>query len=312
MARDEKLRDLAAIRKRLIALVAIVLVIAVAVSWFIDPDAFALFRGDLHVQTDPQGAAVFVDGESRGVTPVTVRGIPEGSHVVKLTHRFHEDAVKTVEIVANTETRIDHAFSAAQGTLQIISNPTNALIRLNGEAIEATTPATLTDLPTGAYQVTVDTKYHRDVTRTVDVLPDKVSRETFELQMAPWGTLTVNASPAGTKISFIDLDTEYQPGVELPIGEYAIELSRSGYPTQQHRVRVNVGDNSYSFRLEALRVPLRVTTSPANAAVSVQSRFEGRSQVIDYSPGMQVNTGNVTLVARATGYRTQRRNGSGR
>lgn len=40
--------------------------------------------GDLHVNSDPGGARVFVDGKFRGTTPLTVDDLPAGAHVVLL------------------------------------------------------------------------------------------------------------------------------------------------------------------------------------------------------------------------------------
>lgn len=307
MPRDDKIRELAAIRKRLIVLVLALVVSGIGVSWFIDPDAFALFRGDLEISSQPPGAEVFINGELRTTTPDTIKGIPEGEVVVKLVHRFHEDAVQSLRINSDETTRLNHTFEPAEGSLEIISNPADGHILLGDERLEATTPYKLTSMATGVYEVTVGFRYHRDVTRSVEVLPGRTTREVFELPLAPWGSLTLDVKPAGTSIRFVDLDTPYEAGMELPAGEYAIELSKTGYPSQQHRVRVGVGENTYSYQLEALQVPIRISATPENAEITLQYRSGGITRVRPYSRDSKVGVGQVTVIARAQGYRTARR-----
>ena len=49
------------------------------------PEAAAeTFTGSLFVDSRPQGATVFLDGKSIGVTPLTMPNVAIGSHIVKL------------------------------------------------------------------------------------------------------------------------------------------------------------------------------------------------------------------------------------
>jgi hypothetical protein len=42
-----------------------------------------LEQGALNVTTDPSGAEILLDGQSRGISPLTINGIPTGSHTVE-------------------------------------------------------------------------------------------------------------------------------------------------------------------------------------------------------------------------------------
>ena len=44
--------------------------------------------GDLQVRTDPAGAKVSVDGQSRGVSPLTIQGLTPGNHMVVLENEL--------------------------------------------------------------------------------------------------------------------------------------------------------------------------------------------------------------------------------
>ena len=54
------------------------------VSQFIEMPKAVAATGDLQVRTDPPGAKVSVDGQPRGVSPVTIPGLTPGGHMVVL------------------------------------------------------------------------------------------------------------------------------------------------------------------------------------------------------------------------------------
>jgi hypothetical protein len=56
--------------------------------------------GSLAVITDPPGADVSVDGNFKGVSPVTIQGLSEGMHTVLLTLQDYSDNTTTITITA--------------------------------------------------------------------------------------------------------------------------------------------------------------------------------------------------------------------
>jgi hypothetical protein len=56
------------------------------VSQFIEMPKAAPALGELDVRTDPSGAKVLVDGQARGVSPLTVSGLAPGNHMVVLSN----------------------------------------------------------------------------------------------------------------------------------------------------------------------------------------------------------------------------------
>jgi hypothetical protein len=61
----------------------------------------AVFRGALAVNSRPAGARVSINGEPLGVTPLTVRSLPAGSRVVRLTAQGYHPWSSAVRVVAN-------------------------------------------------------------------------------------------------------------------------------------------------------------------------------------------------------------------
>jgi hypothetical protein len=60
-----------------------------------------VFRGALAVNSRPAGARVSINGQSLGVTPLTVSRLPAGSRVVRVTAQGYHPWSSAVRIVAN-------------------------------------------------------------------------------------------------------------------------------------------------------------------------------------------------------------------
>jgi len=54
--------------------------------------------GSLFVDSVPSGAAVSVDGNYRGVTPLTITDLPAGQHTVSLVNEGYQEYVTEIEI----------------------------------------------------------------------------------------------------------------------------------------------------------------------------------------------------------------------
>jgi hypothetical protein len=68
------------------------------------PAPVSSFRGSLAVSSSPQGAQVFVNGVSVGVTPLLLRNMPVGSRAVRVELDGHERWSSAVRIVASQRT----------------------------------------------------------------------------------------------------------------------------------------------------------------------------------------------------------------
>ena len=56
--------------------------------------------GSLAVITDPTGAEIFIDGDFKGVSPVTIPGLSAGTHTVLLTLQEYVDTPANISITA--------------------------------------------------------------------------------------------------------------------------------------------------------------------------------------------------------------------
>ena len=70
------------------------------------PPRIAGYRGGLQVDSDPDGARVFVDGEEVGVTPLHLKSLAVGSRVVRVEAEGYQTWTTAARVVANQRARI--------------------------------------------------------------------------------------------------------------------------------------------------------------------------------------------------------------
>jgi hypothetical protein len=144
-------------RNRLIAAAAVVIALAgggaLAAHYYGIPSALAAATGTLVINTNPPGAQVLVDGESRGATPLTLT-LKAGAHVVDVRGGGEPRTIPlTITAGAQISQYIDLPKSvAATGQLQIRSEPAGAQVAVDG-APRGVSPLTIADLTPGEHSV---------------------------------------------------------------------------------------------------------------------------------------------------------------
>ena len=141
-----------------LALVALVVILSAVVVWLWnrEPGAARAGEGDLSVQSRPVAARVTIDGEDRGVTPLTVT-LPSGAHVLEVRIGRSEPRVIPLTIAAGVQTAqyIELQNVPTTGGLDIRSEPPGARVTIDGQN-RGTTPVTIRDLAPGEHQVVLE------------------------------------------------------------------------------------------------------------------------------------------------------------
>jgi formylglycine-generating enzyme required for sulfatase activity len=89
--------------------------------------------GRLHVTSDPAGAALSVDGRFRGETPLELE-LPAGRGlVVRATRGGHQPAEATVDLARGERRDLHFALVAQRGEVQIVAEPPDAEVLVDGE-----------------------------------------------------------------------------------------------------------------------------------------------------------------------------------
>jgi serine/threonine-protein kinase len=153
--------------------------------------------GAVHVSSQPAGAAVSIDGQPRGVTPIDVAGLGLGSHAVKVELKGYEPRAQDVTLSAAAP-RADLTLPLSRvapttGLADIRSVPFGAVVTVDGAAV-GYTPLLSWKLKPGSHSVHIAKDGHEPWEGTVAVQPGKRARVDAELKPhAPVPQPTVEA-----------------------------------------------------------------------------------------------------------------------
>jgi hypothetical protein len=169
----------------------------------------AVASGEIDVKTDPPGLTVLLDGKPAGQSPVTLKNVPVGRHII--TMAGDGGTVKrTVKVAAGAGVSVD--ASVYSGFLKITA-PFVIEIAENGKTVGTSEEAVI--LGAGHHKLyfsNEDLAY--SATQDVDVQ----SGETSHLTVNPRGSVNINAAPWAE----VWIDGERQG--ETPLANVAVRL----------------------------------------------------------------------------------------
>jgi hypothetical protein len=70
--------------------------------------------GQINVGSSPTGVNTYLDNAYRGITPLTLMNVPQGSHTIILKVSGYQDWTSTVNVVAGSYTQVSGTLSAGQ------------------------------------------------------------------------------------------------------------------------------------------------------------------------------------------------------
>src|SRR5262249_22002986 len=135
--------------------------------------------GSLHVETDPAGAAVAVNGETQGSSPLDLADVPLGAYEVKVELKGDEPKTESLSLTEDAprgEVKIALTKAApTTGLADIVSTPFGATVTLDGAKV-GLTPVTGYRLKPGNHQVEVSREGYEPWRGTLLVQPGQRSR----------------------------------------------------------------------------------------------------------------------------------------
>ena len=150
-----------------------------------------ILRGTLIVNSTPEGARLFVDGEERGVTPATVPELTTGSHPIRLELAGYQPHEGSVEVRASRTTSVTQPLETvalaegptATGRLTLTATP-NARVFLAGEEV-GRTPLRDLEVPAGLLRLELETADGVRHRRAVMVPADDRASTHLDLRQDP-------------------------------------------------------------------------------------------------------------------------------
>jgi hypothetical protein len=173
----------------------------------------------LQIATEPPGARVWIDGESRGVAPLTVSNLTPGDHAVTVRSGAGDPISRTVTLQQGTTASLvittpNTTSSFASGYLSI-QTPIALQVMENG-ALLGTTDMPRIMLSAGAHELDlVNAALGFRATRSITIAAGQTA--SFSV-IPPRGTLSINALP------WAEVWIDGARVGETPIGNYSIPI----------------------------------------------------------------------------------------
>ncbi len=232
--------------------------------------------GTLSLESNPRGAEVWVDGVSKGVTPISLQ-LPSGKHEVELRRR---GAVRplTIEIAAGQEMKqsIDLTNIRALGTLVVNSNPKGARVLVDGKP-RGVTPLTLSDMAVGAHKITLESTAG-SVTKDVNIqagVTANVDEGIFSGWIAVFAPFKLEVYDKKKLIGTTDNER-----IMLNPGRHDLELVNTSMGIRDLRsVEVKPGE-TVPLNVSSAEQTLKIT-APEGAEVSIDGEKAGEAPVQD-------------------------------
>ena len=122
--------------------------------------------GTLSVRSLPKGAQLLIDGNKKGITPLSLDEFPTGTYLAALELKNHKRWEQTIEIGYGKTTKLDPQLIEEDGALSVLVDPPGARILLDGGAIGESQPGRpLRYAPVSAGPHTVSAEKDGRVTR---------------------------------------------------------------------------------------------------------------------------------------------------
>jgi hypothetical protein len=189
------------------------------------------------INTDPSGAAVFINGESIGTTPLEHPNITLVSHqiLIKKAGYFNID----FPITLNSDTSI-YKVLVPSGRLTINTIPSGAEIFVNNIKQDSVTPLDNDQMKWGEYNIMIKLKYYKPYTEIVRLsINERIKNIEKKLEKL-YSTITIEISPVAGSIYidgklFMDKVTRI-PAIKIPYGKHLIKIESPSYESEEREI----------------------------------------------------------------------------
>ncbi len=207
--------------------------------------------GQLIIDSDQQGAEVFIDGRQVGTTPYENLQQPSGRYNVRVSKELYSDSNEQVIVQDGELTRRFIPLSRNFGTLEVSAE--GADIYLDNRLMAR--DSWNSDLTPGQYRLKASKELHRDAERTVYI----VIGETERIELSPQprlGALSIETQPLETRGATIYIDGQLREEttprvIPLLIGSYTVSVKKEGYLEVSETVEVIEGrEHELNFTMQ--------------------------------------------------------------
>ena len=244
--------------------------------------------GSVRIESEPTGAVIFINGENAGKTPDVITGIRPGRHEVEIRLQGYDSSLQMVKIKNGKESLFSTVLQRKKGSFIVISNPTNAVIYIQGKK-SGRTPCTITELKPGNYTIELVLDDYQTWSEKADIVPGEEITMEAELQEKP-GSISIKSKPSDAKIFIDGNEAGSTPKTinDIKSGTHNVKLMMEGYGDWSENVEVKSNKESGLVAVfQEMAGSISIKSIPSEAMIHIDGSEVGSTPAIvnDLSPG---------------------------
>ncbi len=236
--------------------------------------------GSISASSSPVGAAVYVDGVLKGVSPVVVPNVVPGNRLVKLVLAGYDDYSTTVSVVSGATANVNAVLNPVAGSISASSTPSGAGVYVDG-VLKGTSPVTVSNVAVGSRLVKFVKAGYDDYSTTVSVVSGGTASVSAVLVPVA-GSISASSSPSGADVYIEGVLKGVSPVVvpNVAVGNRLVKFVKAGYDDYSTTVNVVSGG---TVTVNAVLVPvagsISASSTPSGAEVYIDGVLKGISPV---------------------------------
>jgi PEGA domain len=292
-------------------------------------------NGAIYAQSSPAGAAIYMNGNFQGYSPITLQNLPPGTYSMKASLSGYTPDTQLINVYAGQTATYYPTLQPSPpaprstGTVSVTSNPDHAQIYVNGN-YQGKAPLTITLYP-GSHSFRLTLSGYSDYTATVYVNANTNQKLNANMAPAMSGTVAITSLPGA--MVFMDSNTQglIPASGSLTLynvanGNHLFKVTASGYNDWMNTVYIQPNVvNPINAPLTPIgpqptQVPatggFNIVSTPTGSEVYVDNLFKGYTPAtlngipagshqillkytdyVDYSTTASVIAGQVTPLA---------------
>jgi formylglycine-generating enzyme required for sulfatase activity len=220
----------------------------------------------LLIETSPRdGAAIVIDGELAGESPLTIRGLLPGTLEIEAVKEGFRRTTKTVTIGDEGAAEVLIKLNPLVGVVNLDSKPQGAAVLLDGKKPLGKTPLLKCEVPVGEHTFVFSKENHESFTETLTIRQSIHYTRSYVLKPVS-ARVTVTSAPKGALVMLNSRERDvYTPSqLTLSPGTYAVGVKVDGFVVAERMVKLGPNEERrVHFKLEEGEGPPGMVLVPA-------------------------------------------------
>ena len=232
--------------------------------------------GWIILDSSPQGASVYINGNFVGNTPLNNYKQAYGTYSYRLEHPNYHETSGTIEL---NDSRIEKTvtMTPAFGSIRVTSNTAGATVLLDGKSTGKVTPCTLEEVPSGQHSITIQLDKYAPRQLNVNVEDGKTAQISAELD-ARFANVTINSVEGAEIFSNGKLLGTSKYVGDMMEGFYDVEVRLTHHKPAGQQLQVTAGKaQNITLKPTPIYGSLDVVSTPHDAEITIDGKSYGKT-----------------------------------